>query len=193
MKGIKVCRVSNSGGLFSCNVNLVNFEVSNLPHIFPVVEKYIQEQIMAKSNSHTQAVNDGLNALKNAYDDGFKKRLVNKVPEELLEPTPNDLKRGNANYGYKYFYFKSKEESYDLIDYLKEEIEDEQELSRELEKEYEVLLEETNKIATTRNMYKFDGSLTQVKVNYGKEISKNYNLSEYPDYIYLTQVANLEI
>ncbi|MFP4047843.1 MAG: hypothetical protein ACLFT4_08835, partial [Bacteroidales bacterium] len=90
------------------NYKFTNFEVSNLPHIFPVVENYIQEQIMAKSDSTAQVINDGLNALKNAYDDQFKKRLVEMGPKML------DFKYYYKGYSYipqSYYYFEYEETS----------------------------------------------------------------------------------
>ncbi|MFP4019849.1 MAG: hypothetical protein ACLFUH_11435, partial [Bacteroidales bacterium] len=83
------------------NYKFTNFEVSNLPHIFPVVENYIQEQIMAKSDSTAQVINDGLNALKNAYDDQFHKALenngVNYVEKDIY-------KRNHAYWGPQSYY-----------------------------------------------------------------------------------------
>jgi hypothetical protein len=73
-----------------------------------VVENYIQEQIMAKTNTHAEAVNDGLNALKNAYDDQFKEKLVEMGPKML------DFKYYYKGYSYiphPYYYFEYVETS----------------------------------------------------------------------------------
>jgi len=90
------------------NYEFTNFEVSNLPHIFPVVKEYIQGQIMAQSDSTAKVINDGLNALKNAYDDQFKKRLVEMGPKMM------DFKYYYKGYSYiphPYYYFEYVETS----------------------------------------------------------------------------------
>ena len=100
-----------------------------MPHIFPVVRKYIQDQIMAKSNSHAQAVNEGVNALKNAYDDGFKEKLVEMGPKML------DFKYYYKGYAYiptSYYYFEyeEREKSTDLNKELEYWYEPEQNTSK---------------------------------------------------------------
>jgi hypothetical protein len=58
---------------------------------------------MAKTNTHAEAVNDGLNALKNAYDDQFKEKLVEMGPKML------DFKYYYKGYSYiphPYYYFE---------------------------------------------------------------------------------------
>jgi hypothetical protein len=92
------------------NYEFSNFEVSNLPHIFPVVENYIQEQIMAKTNTHAEAVNDGLNALKNAYDESFFNTMKNKGPEYIDESIyhKNHAYWGPQNY-YNFYSYHAEE------------------------------------------------------------------------------------
>lgn len=118
------------------NYEFSKFEVSNLPHIFPVVEKYVQEQIMAKTNTNAEAVNKGLNALKNAYDESFFNTLKNKGPEYIDESIyhKNHAYWGPQNYYNFYSYHAEENENDDTgnetiidntyIDIENEEMED---------------------------------------------------------------------
>jgi hypothetical protein len=60
---------------------------------------------MAKTNTHAEAVNDGLNALKNAYDDSYKKQLISKGREFAGKAK---YYPGRAIEDFRYYYFTSK-------------------------------------------------------------------------------------
>ena len=79
-----------------------------------IITNYIQQVVLPPAGDPPSTLQTGITALKNAFDQQFRNRLEKEVPEALLNPVPDELQPGHANYNFKYISFTPVEENYEL-------------------------------------------------------------------------------
>ena len=73
-----------------------------------IITTYIEKNILAKAGNAQETLKAGINALKNAFDQQFKQRLIDSSPELAAL---KEFYKGIANIPYNYFYFEAFEDS----------------------------------------------------------------------------------